>query len=294
MSWIQWRLNINGEASEPLEALLMDSGAVSITYQDAADRPVLEPDPGEIRLWDELILIALFAGEVDGRQIEASLSELPIWQQVNDSHWEMLEDRDWVRAWMDDFKPMQFGQKLWICPTTYTPPNPEAVNILLDPGLAFGTGTHPTTALCLEYLEESIRGGETIVDFGCGSGILAIAAVKLGAARAIGTDHDPQAIIASRENADRNDVSETQFPVFLSDDFHTEVCDGVIANILAATLKELAEDIVHLIRPGGWIAMSGILKSQADSVMAIYHDWIDFDKPTIMEDWVLLTGNKKT
>lgn len=294
MNWIQWRLNINANASEPLEALLMDSGAVSITYQDASDRPVLEPSPGELRLWDELVLIALYDAEVVTRDIELALAELPIWRDVNESHWEVLEDRDWVRAWMDDFQPMQFGQKLWICPTTFTPPDPDAVNIMLDPGLAFGSGTHPTTALCLEYLENHVKGGETIVDFGCGSGILAIAAVKLGAARVIGTDHDPQAILASRENSNRNKVSETQFPVFLSNEFHTVEVDGVVANILASTLKELAEEIVQLIRPGGWIAMSGILKSQIESVTAVYQHWIEFDAPTIMDDWVLLTGNKKT
>jgi ribosomal protein L11 methyltransferase len=293
MNWIQWRLTIKGQVSEPLEALLLDSGAVSITYQDAANRPVLEPDPGEIRLWDDLILIALYQADVNSREIEGVLSNLPVWQDVRSSQWEVLEDKDWVRAWMDNYHPMQFGESLWICPTNAEPPNPDAINIMLDPGLAFGSGTHPTTALCLEYLEKKIQGGEEIVDFGCGSGILAIAAVKLGANKAIGTDHDPQAVIASRDNAERNGVSENQFPVFHSDDFHTQPCDGVVANILAETLKHLSTEISELIRPGGWIAMSGILESQIDSVKTVYQKTIDFDQPTILDDWVLLTGTKK-
>ena len=293
MSWVQWRLTIKGQASEPLEALLLDSGAVSITYQDAANRPVLEPDPGEVRLWDELILIALYQADADTREIESGLSALPVWQEVQSSQWEVLEDQDWVRAWMENYHPMQFGKSLWICPTNIEPPNPDAINIMLDPGLAFGSGTHPTTALCLEYLEQKIQGGEKIIDFGCGSGILAIAAVKLGASNAIGTDHDPQAVIASRENAERNGISESQFPVFHSDDFHTQAVDGVVANILAETLKQLSAEISEHIRPGGWIAMSGILESQIDSVKAAYQDTIEFDQPTILEEWVLLTGTKQ-
>ena len=293
MNWIQWRLTIKGQVSEPLEALLLDSGAVSITYQDAANRPVLEPDPGEIRLWDDLILIALYQADVNSREIEGVLSNLPVWQDVRSSQWEVLEDKDWVRAWMDNYHPMQFGESLWICPTNAEPPNPDAINIMLDPGLAFGSGTHPTTALCLEHLEKKIQGGEEIVDFGCGSGILAIAAVKLGATKAIGTDHDPQAVVASRDNAERNGVSENQFPVFHSGDFHTQPCDGVVANILAETLKHLSTEISELIRPGGWIAMSGILESQIDSVKTAYQKTIDFDQPTILDDWVLLTGTKK-
>ncbi len=293
MSWIQWRLKINGDASEPLEALLLSHGAVSITYLDAVDRPILEPDPGEIRLWDELILVALFEADIDRLQLEASLSNLPVWRSVADSQWENLEDRDWVRAWMDDYKPMQFGSNLWVCPTTHTPPDEGAVNIMLDPGLAFGSGTHPTTALCLTFLEQRIQGNETIIDFGCGSGILAIAAVKLGAKLAIGTDHDPQALLASRENAERNDITETQFSVLHSSEFDTSESDGVVANILAETLRELAPQIVQHIRPGGWLAMSGILKSQSESVKAVYEHWVDFDDDVVLEDWVLLTGIKK-
>lgn len=293
MSWIQWRLTIKGQASEPLEALLLDSGAVSITYQDAANRPVLEPDPGEVRLWDDLILIALYDAEVDNVGIEKSLSALPVWEEVHSCRWEVLEDKDWVRAWMENYHPMKFGKSLWICPTNAEPPNPDAINIMLDPGLAFGSGTHPTTALCLEYLENKIQGGEQVIDFGCGSGILAIAAVKLGALKAIGTDHDPQAVIASRDNAERNGVSENQFPVFHSDDFHTQIVDGVVANILAETLKQLSNEISKLIRPGGWIAMSGILESQIESVKAAYKDTIEFDEPTVLDEWVLLTGTKK-
>ena len=231
MNWIQWRLTIKGQVSEPLEALLLDSGAVSITYQDAANRPVLEPDPGEIRLWDDLILIALYQADANSREIEGVLSKLPVWQDVRSSHWEVLEDKDWVRAWMDNYHPMQFGESLWICPTNAEPPNPDAINIMLDPGLAFGSGTHPTTALCLEYLEKKVQGGEEIVDFGCGSGVVAIAAKLAGAKHVIAVDNDPSALLATAYNAKLNQVE-----VHLCDDLQrlpvpTQDCLMLIADV---------------------------------------------------------------
>ena len=293
MNWIQWRLNINSEVTEPLEALLLNSGAVSITYQDGADRPVYEPGPGEVLMWDDLLLVALFEADVDTRAVETQLSALPVWEGVSKSHWEVLEDKDWVRAWMDDYKPMKFGDNLWICPTWCEPPEPGATNLMLDPGLAFGSGTHPTTTLCLTYLSDHIKGGETVTDFGCGSGILALAAAKLGAKQVIGVDHDPQAIIASKENADRNDIAEGHISVYTNDNFNPNPTDGVIANILARTLNELVDEIVNLVKPGGWIALSGILESQVKSVQEKYSPWIIFDEPVVLDEWVLLSGIKK-
>jgi len=292
MNWIQWRLNVAEQNLELLEQSLLDSGAASITYQNAGEHSVLEPDPGEFRLWDDLTLIALFDGTVDTKAIEKNISSLDVWSIVKSSKWELLEDKDWVRAWMDDYHPMQFGRNLWICPTGQQPPQPDATNLFLDPGLAFGTGTHPTTALCLEFLDGAIVGGETIIDYGCGSGVLALAAAKLGAKEIIGVDHDSQAVIATNENAKRNHLDRGHIKVFTPEEFQPFAADGVLANILAATLKQLAPEIVKLVKSGGWIALSGILESQIESVLAAYQPWFDMSEPILMDEWVLLTGTK--
>ena len=293
MSWIQWRLNIKVDIQEPLETWLLEIGAISITYQDAADDPVLETMPGELRLWHHLLVVALFDADCDTRALEQAMMNTAFKEEIVDHRWEALEDKDWVRAWMDDYKPMKFGNTLWICPTNTKPPEPDAVNLMLDPGLAFGTGTHPTTALCLTFLEKQIQGGESIIDFGCGSGVLALAALKLGADKVIGVDHDPQALVASRANAELNQINQEDFEVYTSDTFTPEIVDAVVANILAATLKELVVEIVTLVKSGGWIALSGILESQISSVQQTYAPWIEFDEPKLMGEWALLTGIKK-
>jgi len=215
MPWIQIKINATAKTANKVSNMLMGLGAQAVTYMDAQDTPVYEPLPGETKLWGDTRCIGLFDAEVDPAPIVAFFQkhfgeDVPY--QV-----ELLEDKDWVREWMEHFQPMQFGERLWICPSWRDVPDPTAVNVLLDPGLAFGTGTHPTTALCLQWLDSLDLKGKTLVDFGCGSGILAVAALKLGAERVIGIDIDPQAIEASRDNAQRNGVSD-QLELYLPED----------------------------------------------------------------------------
>ncbi|CSB25999.1 50S ribosomal protein L11 methyltransferase [Vibrio cholerae] len=203
-----------------------------------------------------------------------------------------MEDKDWEREWMDNFHPMQFGRRLWICPSWREVPDPQAVNVMLDPGLAFGTGTHPTTALCLEWLDNLDLTGKTVIDFGCGSGILAIAAIKLGAAKVIGIDIDPQALLASKDNAARNGV-EDQIEVYLpKDQPEGLVADVVVANILAGPLRELSPIIKGLLKPGGQLAMSGILDTQAESVAEFYRDDLELDPIAEKSEWCRISGRK--
>lgn len=237
MPWIQLKLNTTGSQAEDLSDALVESGAVSVTFQDTHDNPVFEPLPGETLLWGDTDVIGLYDAETDMAEVVAMLEQHPLLGAGFRHKIEQLEDKDWEREWMDNFHPMRFGERLWICPSWRDVPDPDAVNVMLDPGLAFGTGTHPTTALCLQWLDGLDLAGKTVIDFGCGSGILAIAALKLGAARAIGIDIDPQAIQASRDNAQRNGVSE-RLELYLPKDQPADLlADVVVANILAGPLR---------------------------------------------------------
>ena len=206
---------------------------------------------------------------------------------------EQIEDKDWEREWMDNFHPMQFGKRLWICPSWREVPDPKAVNVMLDPGLAFGTGTHPTTALCLEWLDGLGLQGKTVIDFGCGSGILAIAALKLGAKSAVGIDIDPQAILASRNNAEQNGVAD-RLQLCLSDERPSDLnADVVVANILAGPLKELYPVISQLVKPNGDLGLSGILATQAQSVCNVYAEGFVLALVAEREEWCRITGKLK-
>ena len=215
MPWIQIKLNATDTNAEAIGDMLMEeTEALSVTFLDAKDTPVFEPLPGETRLWGETDILALYDAEIDTQQV---LFQIKNSHMLNDDFAykiEQIEDKDWEREWMDNFHPMKFGERLWICPSWRDIPDPTAVNVMLDPGLAFGTGTHPTTSVCLEWLEGLALKGKTVIDFGCGSGILAIAAIKLGAAKVIGIDIDPQAILASKDNAGRNGAAD-QLELFL-------------------------------------------------------------------------------
>lgn len=215
MPWIQIRINATAKTADKVSNMLLGRGAQAVTFMDAKDVPVYEPMPGETPLWGETEVMGLFDAETDPAPTIAFFQQ--IFGEDVGYKVEQLEDKDWVREWMDHFHPMQFGERLWICPSWRDVPNPDAVNVMLDPGLAFGTGTHPTTALCLQWLDGLDLAGKTVVDFGCGSGILGIAALKLGAARVIGIDIDPQAIQASRDNAERNGVAD-QIELYLPAD----------------------------------------------------------------------------
>ncbi|NYT72899.1 50S ribosomal protein L11 methyltransferase [Halomonas sp. QX-2] len=300
MPWLQLKAHIAPEQAELLEELLLDEGATAIGLQDAHDDPVFEPERGTTPLWEDTILTGLY-DDLEGvesmlERIEAAWSEQMPGEPCPTIEYELLADRDWEREWMDDFTPLRMGQRLWIVPSWHEPPEADAVNLILDPGLAFGTGTHPTTALCLEWLDELAVAGhlaqQTVLDVGCGSGILAIAALKLGALHADATDIDPQALQASRDNAERNGIAESDlnlyYPEQLSDGGHYPI---VTANILAGPLVELAPMIAGHVAPGGRIALSGVLANQADEVYEAYVvQGIAMDEPVIREGWVRLSG----
>ncbi|WP_119342731.1 50S ribosomal protein L11 methyltransferase [Facilibium subflavum] len=295
MLWHEISVTCNQQNLEAIEALLLQLGACSISYQDAKDQPILEPQPGENPLWDEIVLVGLFTEEhelqVIGNQVLKTFDYLK-----NDAiKLKSFADKEWTRQWMQDFKPMTFGKRLIICPSwqenSVTTSN--KTKLLLDPGLAFGTGTHPTTALCLNWLDENITTSQSVIDYGCGSGILAIAAKKLGAQEVIAIDNDPQAIMASKDNAIKNNITNG-FTAYLSNEIPIlPQVDIVIANILAGILIDLSHQITALVKPGGKLALSGILHDQVDAVLTAYRNDFDFASPIIKEDWALLSGTKK-
>ncbi|WP_323886450.1 50S ribosomal protein L11 methyltransferase [Aeromonas veronii] len=290
MPWIQIRINATAKTADKVSNMLLGRGAQAVTFMDAKDVPVYEPMPGETPLWGETEVMGLFDAETDPAPTIAFFQQ--IFGENVGYKVEQLEDKDWVREWMDHFHPMQFGERLWICPSWHDVPNPDAVNVMLDPGLAFGTGTHPTTALCLQWLDGLDLTGKTVVDFGCGSGILGIAALKLGAARVIGIDIDPQAIQASRDNAARNGVAD-QIELYLPADQPQDVeADVVVANILAGPLRELAPLIAGHGKPGSLMALSGVLESQAPELETIYGQWFEMDPTAVKEEWCRLSGRK--
>ncbi|MFQ0973889.1 50S ribosomal protein L11 methyltransferase [Gilliamella sp. CG35] len=288
MPWIQLKINTTSDLAEPISELLEESGALSVTFQDTYDTPVYEPLPGETKLWGNTDVIGLYDAQTDLDELKAILN-----LDQYSYKFEQLEDKDWEREWMDNFHPMQFGQRLWICPSWRPVPDPNAINVMLDPGLAFGTGTHPTTALCLKWLDSLDLKDKLVIDYGCGSGILAIAALKLGAKRVIGIDIDPQAIQASRDNAERNNVSH-DIELYLTKDIPDNLqADVLVANILAGPLKELEPNINSLIKPAGLLGLSGILTSQSQSVCTAYQPHFDLDPVAEQEEWCRITGKKK-
>ncbi|MGQ7262747.1 50S ribosomal protein L11 methyltransferase [Vreelandella sp. V005] len=300
MPWLQLKAHVAPEQAELLEELLLDEGATAIGLQDAHDDPVFEPERGTTPLWEDTILTGLY-DDLEGiesmlARIESAWSEQMPGESCPTIEYELLADRDWEREWMDDFTPLRMGQRLWIVPSWHEPPEADAVNLILDPGLAFGTGTHPTTALCLEWLDELAVAGhlaqQTVLDIGCGSGILAIASLKLGAVHADATDIDPQALQASRDNAERNGIEASELTLY----YPEQLRDGgnypiVTANILAGPLIELAPMIAGHVAPGGRLALSGILANQAEDVYDAYAaQGIAMDEPVTREGWVRLSG----
>lgn len=288
MPWLELRINTNRRDAPALDNQLVKAGALSVTLQDNADQPIFEPELGEMPLWQNTRITGLFDANLDTTHIEKSL-KLPT---TTSFIWHVLEDKDWEREWMQHYQPIQCGDNLWICPSWLEPPNPTAINLLLDPGLAFGTGTHPTTFLCLQWLSEQALINKSVIDYGCGSGILGIASLLLGASRAVGVDIDPQALLATQDNAQRNGLQQDSFPVFFPNKAPQEPVDLMLANILAGPLVELAESLKQLIKPSGWICLSGILSSQAEAVQSAYASFIDFQPIRCKNEWVCLTGKK--
>jgi ribosomal protein L11 methyltransferase len=332
MPFLELSLVARLEQQPSVEDALEELGALSITLRDAdAETPdeqaIFEPGVGELPLWPTITLDALFEARTDRRGLTETLGELLPWLEPDQLSFAEVADQDWERAWMDQFKPMPFGRRLWIYPWNIEPPAGEDIVVVrLDPGLAFGSGTHPTTALCLEWLESLDLDGKTVTDFGCGSGILAIAALKLGAASAVGVDNDPQALTASADNAQRNGVAD-RLTVFLPEDFnaptadvhgstgaaggrsgspassaacasmHVAGCAGAaevfIANILAGPLGELAPVFARAARPGAPFAISGILNGQQDELLQRYAEWFEDLQVDLREDWVRISGRRR-
>jgi ribosomal protein L11 methyltransferase len=299
MPWLELSLIVRTEQQPGTEEALDDLGALSITLQDAnAETPdeqaIFEPGVGELPLWPTITLNALFDEHTDRRGLTEALGELLPWLEPDQLTFRDIADQDWERAWMDQFKPMSFGRRLWIYPWNIEPAaDDDSVVVRLDPGLAFGSGTHPTTALCLEWLDSLDLVGKTLTDFGCGSGILAIAALKLGAASAIGVDNDPQALTASADNAERNDVAD-RLALFLPQDVDAEAADVFIANILAGPLGELAPTFAAAAKPGAPFAISGILIGQQDELLQRYAEWFDDLRVDTREDWVRISGRRRS
>jgi ribosomal protein L11 methyltransferase len=292
MPWIQISVITDEITAPELADVFSELGAVSVTYMDAEDEPVYEPAIGQTIIWSHTNVIALYESETDIGQIKAVVFENFDHEKLCDWTEELIEDQEWERAWMEFYRPMKFSNKLWVCPTDQEQLEAGTVCLTLDPGLAFGTGTHPTTALCLQWLASHELKGKTIIDYGCGSGILAIAAVLLDATQAIAVDIDPQAITATWSNAQKNKV-ENKIKCCLVDEFKPVRADIVLANILAKPLIEMSAKIVDLLVSGGQLVLSGILVDQAESVMTAYQPTIAFNKPVQQEDWVRLEGIKR-
>jgi len=296
MSWIQIKADITPNIAEAMEESLLAAGASAVTMEDAHDQPILEPERGTTPLWEKTIITGLFSADEDTEQIKTiahnvfcGLSS----ETFPDCKIEILENQDWTRKWMEHFEPIHIGSRLWICPSWRDVPDNNAVNLMLDPGLAFGTGTHPTTFLCLKWLDAASLENRDIIDYGCGSGILGIAGLLLGAKNVIAVDNDPQALLATKDNANRNNITEDLIKAYLPDETPQEPADIVIANILAKPLYELKSRIGALCKTNGQVILSGILEHQAAELSEFYSDTFTM-APIIIEDgWARLTGTKK-
>ncbi|WP_144392299.1 50S ribosomal protein L11 methyltransferase [Pleionea sediminis] len=293
MPWLQLKFSTEQQDVDNISDYLMELGALSMTYEDAQDNPILEPLPGETPLWDNLIVSALFDANCNTADVLDIIQQSNFAESIKNPLFEQLEDKDWERAWMDNFHPIQFGHSLWIVPSWHEPPNPKATNILLDPGLAFGTGTHPTTALCLEWMDGASFENCSVLDYGCGSGILAVAAAKLGAKSVTAIDIDPQAIKATTDNMARNHLPDSSIERGLPEIAKNQSFDIVIANILAGPLKELAPSIAEKVNPKGKLVLSGLLKEQADEISQCYSKWFNMKPAVDKEDWIRLEGTKR-
>jgi ribosomal protein L11 methyltransferase len=297
--WLELSLTVRAAEQERVELALEDAGALAVTLLDAdagtpEERAILEPGVGETPLWDDLTLTALFDAAADRAGLLHVLGELVPELDPARVRFREVEDQDWTRVWMEDFHPMRFGRRLWIYPWNVEPPEDgsERALVRLDPGLAFGTGTHPTTALCLEWLDAQELAGCSVLDYGCGSGVLALAALQLGAAHVTGIDNDPQALAASRDNAERNGVG-ARLSLLAPEDFTDTPADVLVANILAGPLAELAPRFARCTRPGAPFALSGILAGQEHELLQRYA--VDFEdlQVEIRDDWARISGRRR-
>ena len=293
MPWQQLRVRVHSAELEQLEQQLLERGALAISYQDGEDQPVFQKAPGSTPLWDSTVLLCLFDAATSLEQTIQWLHNHPATVSNSAVKLEILPDKEWERSWMESFSAIQFGHRLWICPSWQTPPDSNAVNIMLDPGLAFGSGTHATTGLCLRWLDQAELTGKRVIDYGCGSGVLAIAAALLGAKEVHAVDNDAQALEATQDNRQRNGIAAEHIRCYLPDQLPAMQADIVLANILAEPLRELALLFSQLVKSGGAIVLSGVLEDQAESLLQRYCEWFDMETPAVESDWVRLTGSRK-
>jgi len=291
MQWIQLIIPCSRLHSADVESAALEAGALSVTLQDAADQPILEPAVGETPLWDDCVMTALFSSKIDTNNVNEQMTTY-LSGTIN-ARWEQLEDKDWSQEWKQHFQPLKCGDRLWICPSWIAPPDLNAVNLSLDPGLAFGTGSHPTTHLCLRWLDQQDLKGKIVIDYGCGSGILGIAALLLGAKQVIAVDNDPQALLASRDNAQRNNIVASRLSTYLPDDVPATICaDVMVANILASPLISLAPKLCAMTKPKGLLCLAGLLENQIDAVSKPYLEQFTFSSPSIESEWAQLGAQK--
>lgn len=297
MPWTKLKVKVDSHEAEVASVALEESGATAVAFEDAGDEPLFDerPDapPANPALWTHTWVSGLFETDSQARSALAAVAHALQRAQPPAHETETLPDQDWERVWLERWQPLHFGGNLWVCPSWRTPPEPAAVNVVLDPGLAFGTGTHATTALCLEWLAQHPLTGRTVIDYGCGSGILAIAALKLGAREATGVDVDAGALAVSEENARRNAVADhyhAMLPAALPADVRADI---VVANILAEPLVTLAAQIAQRVKPGGVLLLSGMLATQVDEVRAAYARRFRFEL-RLREEWALLAGTETT
>jgi ribosomal protein L11 methyltransferase len=294
MAW--WQLSVQSSAVEleQTENSLLGLGAVAITLSDAKDEPLYEPLPGDTPIWQHSIVTGLFTQKQSLEALYDDLIERLPEHQIHTAKKIVVDDQDWSRVHLKYFKPIQCAEKLWVVPSWHEAPDPSAVNIQLDPGLAFGTGGHATTALCLSWLGEHDIQNQSVIDYGCGSGILAIAAFKLGASELHSVDIDPQALVASRENARRNNIDPALLNITLPENFKSEPVDLLIANILSGPLVGFARKFSELVKPEGHILLSGILQTQANDITKAYLPYFDIDPIGIKEDWIRVSGTRRS
>jgi ribosomal protein L11 methyltransferase len=291
MPWLQVRFPAEREQAQRLGDALEECGAMSVSIEHVdSGKAWVETDWGETPVWQRSRVTALFPEHTDVNQLLSQLRQFGVEPPVPTTY--LLADEDWESSWKENYHPLKISERLWICPSWLAPPDPKAVNVILDPGMAFGTGDHPTTALCLEWLAERDCTNKDVIDYGCGSGILSIAALKLGARSALGIDIDPQALDVSRRNMELNGVAE-RFTAYLPESLPANsTADIVIANILARPLVELAPQIRACVRPGGWLALSGMLREQEEMVRPHYESQFAFERRQ-RGDWILLAGQKR-
>ncbi|MBN2689868.1 MAG: 50S ribosomal protein L11 methyltransferase [Gammaproteobacteria bacterium] len=287
MKWKQLKIQTSAKDADMITEILEEANALAISFTDSENQPIFEPDLDTTPLWNKLTITALFDYETNFTSIKKQLTSFNC--EINQ---EIIQDKNWQKEATKDFKPIKFAENLWVCPTWCESPNKNAVNIRLDPGIAFGTGTHPTTHLCLEWLAANIKGGETVIDYGCGSGILAIAALKLGAKEVYAVDIDQQALDATDNNAKKNNIDDAQLKLFLPEQLPAIKADILVANILANPLIELSKTFYSLLKPNGKFVLSGILQEQQQKVASHYQQDFTIQQINQREEWISIAGTK--